>query len=277
MSQDVFKATTLNDIKKMIIDYISEHGSGRWVDFERKLGIPRSTLSKALNELMSEGKIIKEKRGMYVLAKSKYADLIQDYAQRFCKLIGCVDTNLLTKDLMNIIGEDFIVVEESHRRFMINMMNYMKKIESEVDPLVKSVIELYLTFLTDKAFYTLIMCESVKLAKGLAILDECDVLTLGLPENIASKLKEYIHTARNVLTEYYNLNERVVEVLEKVRVILEKHGYIGEAKTKIMTKVLKLNMRDHVEMAFMILLKFFGYLDEGCRSLSTKEKEELLR
>jgi hypothetical protein len=240
---------------------------------------------------MSEGKIIKEKRGMYVLAKSKYADIIQDYAQRLCKLIGCVDTNLLTKDLMNIIGEDFIVVDESHKRFMINMMNYMKKIESEVDPLVKSVIELYLTYLTDKAFYTLIMCELVKFVKGLMILDECNVLTLGLPENITSKLKEYIRITKDILTEYYNLNEKTAQVLEKVKSVLEKHGYIGKIKIKIVTKVLKIDITDYVEKAFIISPKYFGvggemvrfiyklalrYLDEGCRSLSTKEKEELL-
>jgi len=278
--------------KELILRYVSEHGSGRWSDFER-LGISKVTLHRALKELISEGVLVKEKRGVYVLKVSPYRTAIQiDYGPRLCELIECEDVNVLIQDLIENIRDNITYINNAYKQFMDFITKYLKKFKAKItDTSVKSVIDIYLSFLQDKGFYTLVMIELSKFVRGVIDLENCEEVFQGLPEDIKQKFKDIIKTTKDLLNMVYGLNDVVVDSLEKLKEVLRRHGYIGVIKYKLPIRVIEINMEETVEDAIMMLKDYYGVggdlmrfiyrlslktREYGCGPLSTKEREELL-
>jgi len=288
ISRDNFQG--VETAKKQIIKYVSEHGSARWTDFE-KLGIPKATISRALRSLLREGILAKEERGVYVLKISSYKALIQsEYAPRICDLIECDDVESLANDLMKIVSDRIIYIDEAHNYF-IN--EYLKSVETfsqiRLDPIIKEVFKV---FYEDKGVFTIVMLELSKVFEGLLVMEKCDDIVLGLKEDVVNKLKESIAVVKKIYTEIFGLKEEIINVLKDVREVLRKHGYKGIIKLKILAFPLELNINDVVISSLSFFTHYLGsyaesvvflykislrYQEEGCRPLSSKEKEELLR
>jgi len=279
--------------KELILKYVSEHGSGRWSDFE-KLGISKVTLHRALKELISEGVLAKEKRGVYVLKVSSYRTTIQiDYGPRLCELIECEDVNILIQDLIENIRDNITYINNAHKQFIDFITKYLKKFKAKItDTLVKSLIDIYLGFLQDKGFYTLVMIELSKFVRGIIDLENCEEVFQGLPEDIKQKFKDTIKTTKDLVNMVYGLNNVVVDSLEKLKDVLKRYGYKGMIKYKLPTHVIEINMEETVENAIMMLKDYYGVggdlirfiyklslktREYGCGPLSTKEKEQLLK
>jgi predicted transcriptional regulator len=286
------KLVGVDTAKKLILEYVSEHGSGRWSDFE-KLGISKVTLYRALKELISEGVLVKEKRGVYALRGSHYRTAIQiDYGPRLCELIKCANVNALVQDLVENIGAGITYINNAHRQFMDFVANHLEELKTRTtDALVKLLVNVYLGFLRDKGFYTLAMIELSKFARGIIDLENCEEAFQGLPEDIKRKFKDIVKTTKDVLSKVYGLSDAVVDVLERLKEVLKRHGYTGAIKYKLPTHVIEIDMEETVENAIMMLKDYCGVggdimrfiyklslktREYGCGPLSIKEREELL-
>jgi DNA-binding Lrp family transcriptional regulator len=290
MSREKFGVETA---KELILKYVSEHGSGRWSDFER-LGISKVTLHRALKELISEGVLVKEKRGVYVLKVSPYRTAIQiDYGPRLCELIECEDVNILIQDLIENIRDNITYINNAHKQFIDFITKYLKKFKAKIsDPLIKPLIDIHFGLLQDKGFYTLVMIELSKFVRGIIDLENCEEVFQGLPEDIKQKFKDIIKTTKDLLNMVYGLNDVVVDSLEKLKEVLKRYGYTGVIKYKLTTHAIEINMEETAEDAIMMLKDYYGVGGDlmrfiyklslktqkyGCGPLSTKEREELLK
>jgi predicted transcriptional regulator len=286
------KLVGVETAKELILKYVSEHGSGRWSDFS-KLGIPKVTLYRALKELISEGVLAKEKRGVYVLKVSHHRTMIQiDYGPRLCELIECGDVNILIQDLIENIGSSITYIDNAHKQFTDFITNHLEKLKTKItDTPVKLLVNVYLGFLRDKGFYTLAMIELSKFARGIIDLENCEEASQGLPEDIKQKFKDIIKTTKDLLNTVYGLNDVVVDALEKLKEVLKRHGYTGIIKYKLPTHAIEINMEETVGNAIMMLKDYYGVggdlmrfiyrlslktQEYGCGPLSIKEREELL-
>jgi DNA-binding HxlR family transcriptional regulator len=298
--------------KKLILKHVSEHGSGRWSDFE-KLGIPEATLHRALKELISEGVLAREKRGVYVLRVSRCRTAVQvDCGPRLCELIGCANVDALVQDLIENVGDGITYVSNAYKQFMdfANSEEFKSKLsgvsleflirssvyEVLADELVKFLVREFLGFLRDKGLYTLAMIELSKFARGIADLEKCEEASQGLPENAKWKFRFLVKTTKDMLSTFYGLNDTVVDTLEKLKEVLKRHGYTGVIKYKPTLSdenvvEAELDMEYVAEGAIMVmkyyydirgdLMQFIYRLslktrEHGCGPLSIKEREELL-
>jgi DNA-binding transcriptional regulator YhcF (GntR family) len=290
VSHDKFQG--VETAKELILKYVSERGQARWSDLQG-LGIPKATLSRALRELINEGFLMKEKRGVYVLKEALHKALIQsEYAPRICDLIMCMDVEGLTNDLISVVGEEIINIEELHTYF-IN--EYLKKVETSLQLPVEQIFkEVFKVFYKDRGFFTITMSEISKVVEGLLVMENCEDISLGLTEEAVSMLKNMISSLKKLYFEYLHLNEKSVNTLKKVREVIKKHGYRGIIKFQVLGFPIELDINNVITLSIATILQplqnqklienfniFYTltqrFSEEGCRPLSTKEKEQLLK
>jgi hypothetical protein len=169
---------------------------------------------------------------------------------------------------------------------------HLKKLKAKItDTSVKLLIDVYLGFLRDKGFYTLVMIELSKFVRGIVDLENCEEVFQGLPEDIKQKFKDTVKTTKDLLNTIYGLNDATLDTLEKLKGVLKRHGYTGMIKYKLPTDTIEINIEEAVENAIMMLKNYYGVggdltrfiyklslktQEYGCGPLSIKEREELL-
>jgi hypothetical protein len=267
----------IEEAKKLILNLLSEKEIARWSDFE-KLGIPRATLYRALKELELKGEIVKEGR-RYALRSRNYEAVIRSrYAPSLCRLIGCEDDEGLAESLKSLVGENIKIVESLHEKFLAR---YQEIIEttfkpplSPLTPLIKGVIK---ALYSDRAFYTLVMTEVSKCFKGFEAMAEC--------EELEEDVRGIARTILNTIKGAYGIDEKVVEVFDKIRTTLQKHGYRGFIRISVFGTITEsISVDDLIpsmlgyfktEECLQLLYKLSRrFEEEGCRPLSKKEREE---
>lgn len=293
MFQEEFQG--VEGAKRIVLEILSRKGLARWSDFEKQL--PKSTVSRVLKELEREGLVVKKGR-YYTLVSKKYDTLIRvDYAPSLCELIpGCSDSEKLAEDLIKEVGDGILKIEEVHSRFVNDRLPSL--VESGI---IGGVYSLLLkTVYQDKAFFSLILMEAIKLIMMKKLIDEgCNDIFNGLPKEYADFLKNIVESNAKNTSEFFGAKiDEMLEPLMKLREVLIKHGYRGVIRIRaFLTTEVTIEVEEMLSLALISILSWYerigvknianctntlfnissSLVETGCRELGTRERDSLIK
>jgi len=265
------------EYRDMIIDYLKKHDKALWSELQA-LGIPKATLYRTLERLITAG-IVKKEGRYYVLSDKAYVAITPFYSAQICSLIKCRDVDALTKDLMGY-GEVIELIEKIQTVVPEDLTKMLIKSYSIVSFIESFFRDLY----SHKGFFTIFLVEMTKLWKGLVILSKCDKIDF----NECTGLKNMINAFSSSIEKILKLDEETLEKIMRLDQILKGHGYNGKIVISLLGSSQEISMRelfiaiyqtpiniDMLKVNTFIIKLAFNFYDTGCRSLGDKEIEEL--
>ncbi|MEM4958790.1 MAG: hypothetical protein QXX12_02825 [Nanopusillaceae archaeon] len=279
-------SSKVDEACEKIVEYLNTHGEARWSDLHQ-LGIPKTTLYRALGKLLSSG-IVKRDGRVYVLTEKDYVAIVPTYAKQICDLIECGNLENLTKDLMDV-GASVRAVERAYIEFT---QTYLKTVEGL--GIQKLLLDVFRSFYGHRGFFILFLLEMAKIYKGLKIIEDCDVCEVS---QICPPVKSAMEAFTRNVEKLWNIKPEVFDEVEKVGTVLKKHGYTGSIKISVLGLTsIKINLSELIltslptislsvlspirpsvlRLVEKIMELGYIYYSSGCRPLGNKEKENLI-